>query len=278
VQSLQSSRVKVGGAAVVFLAVAGALYVPVVRVQKVDRSLMAQLVTPVPPAGFARRPAAANPVAPSSSDFPAVKSAGKRSPDATGGYSLEWSETGTNDAASMNISLLPSASDAAKTQQEAKKQYTSSGSLKAESYSYAGSFAVPSVPNASAGFYAPSTLTNPPLAVVAFQTGRAQVTQFLGVPGAKQAIEAEAASFAKSEYAHLNKSLGGFSLVRTEWPLVSSIIYWAVALLLLAGAISVQPLRRRSQRRRRLAEERARVQHKTVRGSKIARRQASRRR
>ena len=266
----------------VLLAIAVAIYLPVMSVQKVRTGRLASLVVSRPPAGFNPKPAAANPVPPSSSQFEAVKLAGKKSPGSTGGYSIEWTDSSSSsqgsNAVSLVVSVLPSAGDAAKTQAEAKSAFASKNSLKADSYTYANAVAVPGIPGASASFYTPGSLTNPPLVVVVFQVGHAQATEFIGIPGDKQAIEDEAVSFARAEYNHLRSVLPGFSLSETTYPVVASVVYWAVAAVIVLAVVVGPILRRRAVERRRLVAERARVQHKTVRGSKIAKRQAARRR
>jgi len=279
---VQSSRIKAGVAGGVLLAVALAIYLPAMSVDKVERGRLASLVVPKPPAGLNPKPAAANPIVPGSSQFKAVKAAGKRSPGSTGGYSIEWtdasgSSSGTN-AVSLVVSVLPGPADAAKVQDEAKSAYVSKSSLKANGYTYANSVPVPSVPGAVAAFFTPSTLTNPPLVVVAFHVGRAQATEFIGIPGDKQAIENEAVSFARSEYEHLRAVLPGFSLSTTSYPLVASVVYWLVVAVVVLAVVLGPVLRERAVERRRVLAEMARVQHKTVRGSKIAKRQAARRR
>ena len=279
---MQSSRTKTGVAGGVLLAVALAIYLPLMSVEKVQKGRLAGLVVSKPPAGFNPKPAAANPISPSSSQFEAVKAAGKRSPDSTGGYSIEWtdataSSSGTN-AVSLVVSVVPTRADAAKVQAQAESTYASKSSLKANGYTYANPVPVPSIPGAAAAFFTPSSLTNPPLVIVAFQVGRAQVTEFIGIPGEKQTIENEAVSFARSEYDHLRSVLPGFSLSTTTYPLVASIVYWLVAATVVLGVVLGPILRERALERRRVQAERARVQHKTVRGSKIAKRQAARRR
>lgn len=271
-----SSRTRIVAGLVVYLVVATLVFVPVVRLQKVVPGRMATLVVRKPPPGFSTKPAAANTIKPSSSSFAEVKAAAKKSKDSTGAYSVEWAKTGSNDAVSMVISYLPSPADAAKVQQEARTTYTSSGSLKSDAYTYTGPVAVPGIPGASAAAFKPSTSGNPPLVVVAFQQGRAQATVFVGLSAPPAAVENAAVSFAGSEYQHLRSSLAGFSLVRTTWPALSTIVYWVVAAVLAAAGLSFPAMRRRAERRRIAAAERARTQHKTVRGSKIVKRQAGR--
>ena len=271
-----SSRTKIVGGSVVYLVVAALVFAPVVRVQKAVPGRLAALVVQKPPPGFSTKPAAANTIKPSSSSFSEVKAAAKKSKDSTGAYSVEWAKTGSNDAVSMVISYLPSPPDAAKVQQEAHTAYTSSGSLKSDAYTYVGPVAVPGIPGASAAAFKASTSGNPPLVVVAFQEGRAQATVFVGLSAPPTAVESTAVSFARSEYQHLRSALSGFSLVRTTWPALSAVLYWAVAAVLLAVGLTWPAMRRRAARRRIAAAERARMQHKTVRGSKIVKRQAGR--
>lgn len=279
---MQSSRVKTGVAAGLILAVALTVFFPLISMQKAQRGRLAHLVVSKPPAGFNPKAAAANSLSPGSSQFAAVKVAGRKSPNSTGGYSIEWTDsTGTSsgtDAVSLVVSLLPNAGDAAKVQAEAKSAYASKNSLKANSYTYANAVPVPSIPGATGAFFAPSTLTNPPLVVVAFQVGRAQATEFIGLPGDKQAIENEAVSFARTEYEHLRSVLPGFTLTDTTYPTVASVVYWVIVGVLVLAVVTGPVLRRRAVQRRLVLAERARSQHKTVRGSKIAKRQAARRR
>lgn len=271
-----STRIKIAAGLVVYLIAAAVVFVPVVRLQKLVPGRMSALVAPSPPAGFTKKPAAANVVAAATSPFAEVKTAARKSKDSTGSYSVEWAKQGSNDAVSMVISLLPTAVDAAKVQQEARSTYASKGSLKSQAYTYGGPVVVPGVPAASAGVFKSATTGNPPLVVIAFQEGRAQVTVFTGIKGTPAPVERVAASFARSEYDHLRARLAGFSLVRTSWPALSTAIYWIVVALIAGTALSVPFVRRRAERRRIAAAERARMQHKTVRGSKIVKRQAGR--
>lgn len=271
-----SSRTKIAAGLVVYLIVAAVVFVPVVRLQRVVPGRIAALVVSTPPPGFTAKPAAANVLKPSSSSFAGVKAAAKKAKDSTGAYSVEWAKTGSNDAVSMVISYLPTPADAAKVQEEARTAYTGRGSLKSDAYTYTGPVPVEGIPGASGAAFKASTSGNPPLVVVAFQDGRAQATVFVGLSAPPAAVESTAVAFARSEHEHLRATLGGFSLVRTTWPALSASLYWVVAALLATAGLSWPAMRRRAERRRVAAAERARMQHKTVRGSKIVKRQAGR--
>ena len=86
------------------------------------------------------------------------------------------------------------------------------------------------------------------------------------------------AALAQQEYRHLGQALPGFDLVRTSVPLVPTVVYWGVygGLVLLAVIIPLGV--RRARRMRADARRRAAQRQHQVRGSKIARRQAARRR
>ena len=275
----------VGGRQRVLL-VAGALYAGVaivvffvvIPVHSIQRARLSSLVPSQAPAGFNKKPARSTQVAASNNPFPEVQTASKSAPNSTGSYSIEWTKPSpSNDAASLIVSVLPSARNASKVQSQAKSTYLGQQSLKSASYNYVGPVAIPGVPGATATLFSSSS-NNPPLVVVAFQRGRAQATAFVGVAGPTASVESTARSVASSAYKHLNKVLPGFTLTRTRWPFVASIVYWVVAVAVLAVAVLVPWLRRRVTERRRLAAEVARTRGVGARGSKIARRQAARRR
>jgi hypothetical protein len=264
-------------ACALYVVVAIVVFFVLIPVHSVQRSRLSALVPSHPPAGFNNKPASSTQVAASNSPFPEVKAAAKSSPNSTGSYSIEWTKASpSNDAVSLIASMLPSTKDASTVQSQAKSNYLGQQSLKSASYNYVAPVAVPGIPGASAALFSSST-GNPPLVVVAFQKGRAQVTAFVGVAGQTIAGESTARSVASSEYRLLNKVLPGFTLTRTSWPLVASIVYWLVAAAVIAAAVLVPWARRRVIERRRLSAEVARTRAVGARGSKIARRQAARR-
>ena len=265
-------------ACALYVGVAILVFFLLIPVHSIERSRLSSLVPGHPPAGFNKKPASSTQVAASNSPFPEVKAAAKSAPNSTGSYSIEWTKRSpSNDAVSLIVSMLPSAKDASTVQSQAKGNYLGQQSLKSASYSYVRPVEVPGVPGASAALFS-STRSNPPLVVVAFQKGRAQATAFAGVAGPAASVESTARVVASSEYRLLSNLLPGFTLTRTSWPVVASIVYWLVAAAIALGAVLVPWMRRRIIERRRMATEVARTRAVGARGSKIARRQAARRR
>jgi hypothetical protein len=264
--------------AVVLLAAAG--YDHWIIVRHVDRGRLATLVVTTPPPGYTKKPVSANQVTTSSSPYSSYQNLVKHAPNRSGAYSVSWADpASSSDSATIMVSLLPTASGGSQVEAQAVSQFLGAGSFKAEKYSLSGPVPVTGVPGArGAVFVATGTSTTPPVAAVAFNTGRAQVLELVGQTGTPASTGATAAALAHTEYVHLAKVLPGFTLVVTEVPLVATAIYWATLAGVLLLALVV-PLGVRRARRRR-AEARRRTAHRQhqVRGSKIARRQAARRR
>ncbi|HET6965150.1 MAG TPA: hypothetical protein VFH58_10295 [Acidimicrobiales bacterium] len=237
------------------------------------------LIVTSPPSGYAKKPANSHVVTTDSSPFAAYKAAAKRSPSETASYSLSWSRAKqSDDSATVLLSYLPSAADATKVEAQAESQFLARGSYKAENYSYAGVVAVDGIPGAKGAVFVPTSGATPPVASVAFVTGRVQALVLLGQAGTSAATGRTAADLARAEYHHLQRTLPGFHLGVTAVPPVASAVYWAVVLGVLGLAVVIPVGVRRTRRRRLEARRRtARRQHQ-VRGSKIARRQAARRR
>jgi hypothetical protein len=262
-----------------FVVGAGVVYLELVPVHRVDGGRLAALAPATPPAGFAKKPVSAGSLAASSSPFAEVKTAAKQHADSTGSYSIDWSKSSSSsDSADLLVSVLPSAADAEKAEVQAKSGYLGSQSFKSSSYSYKEPIAVPSVPGASGALYQSSTSGAPPLVVIEFQTGRAQVTEFMAVSGSASSSESAALALARSEYDHLGATLPGLTLAETTWRPVVSLIYWAAIAAVVGAAMLVPVIRRRSRQRRQLAAERARLAHLSGRGAKILKRQAHPRR
>jgi hypothetical protein len=265
---------------VVALLVAGAAYDHWIVTRHTARARLARLVLTSPPPGYGAKPASTNQVAASSSPLSTYKAFAQARPSSTGAYSVSWTKpSSTTDSATILVSLLPSAVDASKVQAQAATQFVGPDSFKAQNYALSGSIPVPGVPGAKAAvFKATGTATTPPVAAVTFATGRVQVLELLGQTGTPESTGATAAALARAEYEHLGQSLPGFSLQVTQVPPVASIVYWLVVVGTLGLVVAVPLAVRRVRARRAAARLRtARRQHQ-VRGSKIARRQAARRR
>lgn len=273
-------RIAAAAGFVLFFALAATGYELFIVMRHADKPRLARLIVPTPPAGYTHKPSASNVVTSADNPFAAFKSAAKRSPSESGAWSVSWANpASSNDSATILVSYLPSASAAEQVQSQAVQQFTGANSFKAQNYALYRAIPVSGVPGARAAAYtATGGATTPPVVAVVFSTGRAQVLELVGQTGTPQSTAAVAVDLARSQFLHLRRALPSFTLGVTIFPALATAIYWAVVAALAALVVGV-PLgigrtrRIRADRRRRAAER----QHQ-VRGSKIARRQAARRR
>jgi hypothetical protein len=273
-------RIAAAAGFVLFFALAATGFELFIVMRNADQPRLARLIVPTPPAGYTHKPSASNVVTAADNPFSSFQSNAKRSPAESGAYSVTWvNPASSNDSASILLSYLPSASAAEKVQAQAVQQFTGTNSFKAQNYAFYRTVPVSGIPGArAAAFTATGKTTTPPVVAVVFSTGRAQVLELVGQTGTPQSTAAVAVDLARSQFLHLRRALPAFSLGVTRFPTVATSVYWAVAVAIAALALGV-PLgirrarRLRDERRRRAAER----QHQ-VRGSKIARRQAARRR
>ncbi len=265
--------------AAVILIVATIVALHVLPIRHLERSRLAQLAVTAPPPNFEAKPNVQ--IVPASSNpFSGVTSASKRSPNATGQYSVEWpGSLSQSDAATILVSLLPSAAQAKGVQSEAVKDNLGAASYSTEHYGHEEAFSVPDVPGAEASTYSPTSSTGGPvLGVVVERVDRVVVLELVRLTGGTAQVQASSLSVAESEYLHLRPIVPGFSLVRTHWPLLAIAIFGAVSLLLAAVAVTTPPVIRRVRRNRREAQEAAARRLVLQRGGKVAKRQAHHRR
>lgn len=266
-------------AVVLGLAIGG--YLLFIRTSHVDRQLLRNLViqrTQVP--GLRARPSLSQSIKPSSSTFKVVKDAAKSDPGSTGIYEIEW--TSSNKSlfeAGILFQLLPDSQKAHTTLVDSEKQFGSKPQLTGENLAPGTSFAVSGVPGADANSYAMTDSSSGAASgyayTVVYQTGRAVVTELLEWSNTTLST-APADSIARSERSLLLRSEPGFSLVHTPTPVISTIVYVAVALVLAVGAYFVPEwaIAARARRRARHEEkerERARSQYR-ARGRRAVRR------
>lgn len=262
---------------VLFLAAAGWDRYIIVRHPAPGR--LTTLIATSPPAGYAAKPSNSHVVTTASSPFAAYKAAAKRSPSSSASYSLSWSRPKTsNDSATVLLSYLPSAADASRVQAQAETQFVAAASYKAENYASAGAVTVSGVPGAKGAVFVPTSAATPPVASVAFRTGRVQALILLGQAGTPAETGSAAADLARAEYQRLAQALPGFHLGVSSVPLVASVAYWAVVAGAAALAVAIPMSVRRARRHRMEARRRSAQRQQQLRGSKIARRQAARRR
>jgi hypothetical protein len=271
----RAGRLLAPGAAavVVLLAVVG--YFMFVPLHRLERGRLSQVAAIAAPSGFTPKPTNTSEQQASGIPFKELQAAAKKSPSSTGAWSVEWTGAkSAGDIASLLAMMLPSRADAATVRSQAASYYVSPDSLSSDDYKYLTSFTVPSLTGAQAALFKPATGTQL-LAVSVFQDGR-YVAVTYGDTGSAAQAEATASSLARSEAAHL-KTLGqGLSLRVTRWPLVASLVWWAVAVALAAALVVGPGLVGRARRRRRLAREAAARRSLAVRGSKIVKRQRAR--
>jgi hypothetical protein len=89
-------------------------------------------------------------------------------------------------------------------------------------------------------------------------------------------VEGAAQTIADSEYAHLQKVLPGFTLTRTTVSALASVVYIAVAVMIVAAVFFVPATLARSRAGRQQARQDALRRETRVRGSKVVKRQAGR--
>lgn len=267
--------------AVVFLVLAAIGYDRYVPIHHLDRSRLAELVVTTPPAGFTTKPSASNQVQASSDPFSTVGSIAKKSPSGTGAWAVSWADPASqNDSATILVSLLPNGAGAEQVEVQAVKAAIGRDStFKTAGYAYESAPAVPGVPGAASSVFTPAAkATTPPEAAVVFRAGRSQVLVLVSQTGTPAAVGTVAAGLARSEYLHVGQVLPGFSLTETHVPLTASVLYWLVAVGIVTLAVAIPLAVRRGWRRREESRRRTARRHHSVRGSKIARRQATRRR
>jgi hypothetical protein len=256
--------------------VAAVGYVVFVKSTRIDRSSLSALVigqTGV--RALHSKPVESELVSPQKSAFAAVKKAAASDPAGTGGYGKEWSgSTASGDAATELVELLPSSAQARLVRAEAQAEYSDASSLKAAHTTVTAHFTVTTVAGAFGVSFATaksSTTSATTGTAIVFQQGRAVAVEYLQ-SSTGGLSRTDATTVARAEYALLERNEPGFSMTQTTRPLVLSVVYGLVALLV-AGLILFLPgqVRRRRARRQARLEEQARYEYR-ARGGKAMRR------
>ncbi len=265
---------------VLALALATGAYEQWIVMRHADRGRLAGLVVTAPPPGFTKKASASNEVTAASSPFSAFKTAAKNAPGSTGAWTSSWtSPSSSSESATVLVSLLPSAAIAAQVEAQAETQFLGTGAFAAQSYTRSASAPVPGVPGAKGAVFRPKAgAASPPVTTAVYRYGRAQVLVIVGKTGTPTQAEWATAALATSEFAHLRGALSSFSFLVTTVPLVATLVFWAVVVGGLGLALGIPMGSRRARRRRDQARSRLAARQHQVRGSKIARRQAVRRR
>jgi hypothetical protein len=263
--------------AVLVLVVAAIGYELYIPIHHVERARLSRLAVIPPPAGFKAKPANASELAAADNPFAAFKTAASHSPNATGAYSVHWSDSAsTSDIAQLLVAWLPSTADAAAVAKQATTTYLAPTSFKTDSYTLLGRLTVPGVPAAAGASFGPAPSKGTErLSVATFQDGRFVVVDYVQQSGADKA-SAAAVALAQAESARLKTVGSGFTLRVTSWPLVASLIYAGVAVAIAVLVIVVPLGLARSRRHQRLARQAMARRAVQGRGHKIAKHQAAR--
>jgi hypothetical protein len=268
----------VGAGPVLVVASIGAFtYLPITRVQP---NRMAQLIPTAPPAGFTGKPTNSSSQSPSSSPLAVVKAAANRSTHSTGMYLTGWGgATASSDFASMLVYRLPSTSDATTAASQAIQAYLSPQTYTPNAFALRARFAIPRVPGASAAWYVPtSAKAKQNLATFTEHVDKVLVVAVINRSVSSATVQADADTWAQTEYAHLRSTAPEFSLVQTRWPTVATLVYAGITGSVVLCVLTVPSLVRRTGHRRRMAQEAAARRQVMIRGGKIAKRQSANRR
>jgi hypothetical protein len=230
---------------VVVLALALAGFLLVIRSTHADHGLLGNLVIRrISISVLPSRPAYASSIPASDSPFKIIKDAAKKDPNRTGLYEKEWvtpSDKTGNLEAGVLVQLLPDSKTAGEVFTKSKKQFVTSPSLTGQTVSVGIPFSIPSVPGAFAEWHAmtsSSTNKSDGYAYTAvFQMNRVVVGEVLAFPTLRPL--SDTTKIAEAEYALLVRGEPGFSMLRTTFPVLASVIWWVVAALVAAATFFV---------------------------------------
>jgi hypothetical protein len=194
-------------------------------------------------------------------------------------YLTGWGgATSSSDFASMLVYRLPSASDATTAASQAITAYLGSQTYTSNGFALRSRFAIPKVPGASAAWYGPtSPRAKQDLATVTERVDKVLVVAAINRSVSSATVQANADTWAQTEYAHLRSTAPGFSLVETRWPTVATLVYAGIAGAVALCVLTVPNLVRRTRHRRRAAQEATARREVMARGGKIAKRQSAHR-
>jgi hypothetical protein len=240
-----------------------------------DSTLLGKLTVSEPHTSLlGKRPTQSQASDPSTSGLKEVKKAAAEDPTNTGQYLREWAAPkSAQDAAALLVSFLPSEEQAVRANRTATSLYGSTTAL-GTSYTRASQFTVPDVPGSSGTTFAAVTPTSGQantVYTITFQFGRAAVVEFVDV--AQTALsQSDAESLAKAQYSLLRQTEPGFSIARSTWPWLASLLCGVITVVV-AAAVFVVPewVGRTRDRRVAQAEFRSKSQYRS-RGSRAVRR------
>ena len=272
-------------AATVVIGVAALGYVLWIPVHHLDPAKVSALAVTDRLPGIQGRPRGTHSDA-SASPLAAVKQAAAAAPAETAVYTVTWgtgtTSTAKTPSAALFVLALPGTKEAEAARRDARSSYAGRTSFTAVGFGYAGTLQVPSVPGATGATYtAGTTPTTTPSTrrtdAVVFSVGRVVVVATS--QGTEHQATAALDALAVAEYDHLRHLLRDGaepSLAVRSFPLVATLVYVAVAVVVLA-AVELAPWGVAVARRRREAAwEAALRRERASRGSKVVKRQAGR--
>jgi hypothetical protein len=279
ISSVRTVRVISALVALVVAVVAIIGFFQIIPTHRVVRGRLADLVVTKPPAGFTVKPVSSGAISSTDGPFPEVKAMAKKDPNGTGAYSIEWNQTkSTNNTVTILASLLPSTSDAKTTESQATTDYLQPSSFAKEGFTYLSALSVPTPSDAKGVVVASSSSKSKArVTVVTYRVGRVVVVAFVEETDLAQ-VKADSLTVAAAEDAHLRQLGSGATLIVTHWPTVSSVVYIVVAVAVLGAIVGGPIVVARGRRMRQEAHERVLKRSVQARGSKVARRQAARKR
>jgi hypothetical protein len=256
-------KVFAGSRALVVVVVAAVGYQLVVPQTHVVRSRLSRLVLTRP--GVAKynvkSPATAEQPA-STTQLSTVESAGTKSPNETGVYTISWSPSQTSGAGVL-VFLLPTAAQAEAALPQVRAQQAAAGSYTSEGLTRRTTYTVSSVPGSSGANYTSTSKGSglgTDLSIATFRYGR--VVGAVEVVGSS-ATQADSSTIAANEYDLLRRVEPGFTLKKVTRPVLASSLWVAAAVLLAAVAALTPAARRRlaDRRQKRIEQE---LSHRVV--------------
>lgn len=209
----------------------------------------------------------------------AVKTATVATPGETAAYSVNWKGLAPVTAGSVEIIALPTLQSARSAQSEILTAELSKTSLTGVGYGFGGLTKVPGVPGAEGKYYLKGTkptvtASTPRVTAVVFRAGRVIVNVTVDAKGADATATARA--LASAQYRHLELVGTDPALAQTRFPVVASLVYALVAIVVLAIAEVTPWIVATEQHRRREARVAAARSARVSRGNKVVKRHASR--
>ncbi|HTW98986.1 MAG TPA: hypothetical protein VMD59_09425 [Acidimicrobiales bacterium] len=220
-----------------------------------------------------------------SGSLTALSAAFASSPDKTGSWDIVWTKAGASLSAwqaSLLVDEMPSSAGAKTLRGELDSEYVQKDTYLGEHYAETASFSVPGadargVATIGMTYARPKSKTEAAgtTTAITMQVGRADAVVFVQTP---RATRTGATKLAAAEIALLEAREPGFSLVGTQFSLLSSLVWWIVTLAVVAAAVITPKLALRA-RDRRLAHAAALARSQVqMRGQKVLRRRGSARR